>query len=134
MLVVAALIRGHTGRFLLQRRPPGKDHAGLWEFPGGKVEPGESPRNALIRELEEELGLRCDGAAIVPLAFADRAVAGNERAIAILLYSLDAAGAAVTALEGGELGWFTLDEMNKLPMPPLDVDLLASVCRAEQGA
>ena len=134
MLVVAALIRGHSGRFLLQRRPPGKDHAGLWEFPGGKVEPGESPRNALIRELEEELGLCCDGTAMMPVGFADRIAVGEDRAIAILLYSLDAAGAAVTALEGGELGWFTLEEMNKLSMPPLDVDLLASVCRAEQGA
>ncbi|MEZ5748722.1 MAG: (deoxy)nucleoside triphosphate pyrophosphohydrolase [Caenibius sp.] len=134
MLVVAALIRGHAGRFLLQRRPSGRDHAGLWEFPGGKVEPGESPRTALIRELEEELGLRCDGTAMMPVGFADRIAVGEDRAIAILLYSLDAADAAVTALEGGELGWFTLDEMLNLPMPPLDVDLLASVCRAEQGA
>ena len=70
MLVVALCLEDADGQLLLARRPAGKHHGGLWEFPGGKVEPGETPRAALAREVAEELAIRIDPAALVPLTFA----------------------------------------------------------------
>ena len=69
MPVVAVALTDRTGRVLVAQRPPGKEHAGLWEFPGGKVEPGESPEAALVRELREELGVTVDPSALEPLTF-----------------------------------------------------------------
>jgi len=123
MLVVAGALHRADGRWLLHRRPPGKHHAGLWEFPGGKVEASENPSQALVRELEEELGIRCETAALVPEAFAETGEAEAGQPIVILLYSIGAWQGEPQALEGGAIDWFTLQEIDLLAKPPLDAAL-----------
>src|SRR3954464_4294969 len=91
MIVVAAALRGGEGRFLLQRRPEGRAMAGLWEFPGGKVEPGERAEEALARELREELGIEADPGDFAPCAFASADNGG--RPMLLLLYLCRARGA-----------------------------------------
>ena len=121
--VVAVALRDRHGRWLLHRRPEGKQHAGLWEFPGGKVESDESPILALVREVREELGVTLSADALRPLAFADDGVSGSRPGIVILLYTTDSWEGEAEALEGGEVGWFTLPELLALAKPPLDCDL-----------
>ena len=84
MLVVAIALVDGEGRVLVQQRPPGKPMAGLWEFPGGKVEPGEIPEAALVRELAEELGIEIAIEALAPIAFASEGL--GERHLVLLLY------------------------------------------------
>ena len=126
MPVVAAALCRQDGRLLLYQRPEGKHHAGLWEFPGGKVEASETPVFALIREIKEELGLTLDGASIAPFFFAESVAGDGHPAIVILLYKVTSWGGEPAALEGGDWGWFTLDEAEALEKPPLDVELLAA--------
>jgi 8-oxo-dGTP diphosphatase len=123
MLVVAAALHRADGRWLMHRRPPGKHHAGLWEFPGGKVEPSEMPAQALERELGEELGIGCDPCDLVPAGFAETPRDAAESAIVILLYSLSVWQGVPDALEGGAIAWFTPDEVESLAKPPLDTAL-----------
>ncbi|MFW2351389.1 NUDIX domain-containing protein [Qipengyuania sp.] len=111
----------------MHRRPPGKHHAGLWEFPGGKVDAGETPREALIREICEELGVTLAGEALSPAGFAEETWAEGRAPIVIMLYSSTWDGSAVAALEGGEIGWFTPEEVAALDKPPLDVALAGSL-------
>jgi 8-oxo-dGTP diphosphatase len=125
MLVVAVALERADGRILMQRRPPGTAHGGLWEFPGGKVEPGETPRAALIREVNEELAITLDPAALAPACFADDATHGGHPAIVILLYTARAWIGEPQAMEGGACGWFARAEIAALAMPPLDYALLA---------
>lgn len=125
LLVVAALIRDAQGRILLQQRPEGKHHAGLWEFPGGKVEAHETPGESLVRELEEELGLVLDGDSLIPAAFAEGAVDERGRAIVILLYSVAEWSGEAEAREGGAFAWVKPHLVDAYPMPPLDVDLVS---------
>jgi 8-oxo-dGTP diphosphatase len=122
MVVAGALLR-EDGLCLMQRRPYEKHHGGLWEFPGGKVELSEMPVQSLARELEEELGVRCEAGAIAPLAFAETPPSGDGPPIVILLYSVNRWQGEPKALEGGAIGWFTPDEVMALPKPPLDVSL-----------
>lgn len=125
-LVVAAAIQGPDGRFLMHRRPPHKRHGGLWEFPGGKVEPGEVPANGLIREIDEELGLSLRKQDLQPLAFAESEADGDVPGIVILLYTARVGGSdQPVSLEGGETGWFAPEDIAALPMPSLDRALLA---------
>jgi 8-oxo-dGTP diphosphatase len=121
--VVAAAIIGADGRLLLHRRPAGKRHGGLWEFPGGKVESNEIPALALIRELSEELAIELDPAALEPLAFAESPAEPGIPAIVILLYKVERWRGSPRALEGGEWGWFSLEEARELAKPPLDIML-----------
>ena len=107
----------------MHRRPAGKAHAGLWEFPGGKVEDDEIPCAALAREIEEELGLVLDMAMFKPAGFAQEPIQAGGRQIVILLYTARWTGAPVTAHEGGATGWFTPAEIDALDKPPLDVAL-----------
>lgn len=123
MTVVAGALRRADGRWLMHRRPEGKHHAGLWEFPGGKVEADEMPHESLVRELAEELGIGCRGAAINPVAFAEEAGGEGRRGLVILLYTLAEWEGEPQALEGGAIGWFTPQEVFALPKPPLDVSL-----------
>jgi len=127
-VVAAALIDG-GGRVLMQRRPPHKAHGGLWEFPGGKIEPGESPESALLREIEEELAITLDPQAMAPLTFAsDPALPPAPRAPhVILLYTCRAWQGAPRPLEGGEIGWFAPAKLAALAMPPLDYPLARAV-------
>lgn len=124
MLVVAVALERADGRILMQQRPAGKAHGGLWEFPGGKVEPGETPRIALVREVQEELAITLDPAALDPACFAEAALTGSRPAIVILLYRSRAWAGEPQAMEGGGFGWFTRTEIAELAMPPLDYELL----------
>ena len=127
MLVVAAALQCADGRWLMQRRPEGKHHAGLWEFPGGKVEPFELPSQALAWELTEEVGVRCDGSQLEPAGFAEAHASEAGREIVILLYSLTMWDGEPAALEGGTIAWFTPAEVLTLAKPPLDAILAAQV-------
>jgi 8-oxo-dGTP diphosphatase len=123
MLVVAAALERGDGYWLMHCRPPGKHHAGLWEFPGGKVEASEKLTEALARELSEELGIGCNPADFAPAGFAETARGEAGRAIVILLYTLSAWQGEPAALEGGGTGWFTPDQILALAKPPLDAEL-----------
>lgn len=125
MIVTAAALVGPDNRHLLHRRPAHKHHGGLWEFPGGKLEPGETPRQALARELAEELGIAVEAADLHPAGFAESTADGVQPAILLLLYRCDRWQGEPHALEGGTVDWFTDTEMEALPMPPLDRALLA---------
>lgn len=122
LLVVAVAMCGADGRWLMQRRAPGRQHAGMWEFPGGKVEPGETPEAALVRELAEELGVTVLPAALSPLGFATQADQG--RGVVMLLYRCARWDGTPRALDAAELCWDTPDRLARLPMPPLDVPLV----------
>jgi 8-oxo-dGTP diphosphatase len=121
LVVAAALVRG-DGLILLQKRPEGREMAGLWEFPGGKLEEGEQPEAALARELEEELGIDVDPADLRPACFASAPLATKN--LLLCLYSCDTWRGEMEAREGQELGWFTIDAMRTLPMPPADLPLI----------
>jgi 8-oxo-dGTP diphosphatase len=115
-VVAVALVRA-DGRVLLQQRPAGKAHAGLWEFPGGKVEPGETPERAAVREIAEELGLSIAPGALMPLTFA------ADAAILILLYTCRQWHGEPQALDAEAIAWCTPQDFPALPMPPLDQPL-----------
>jgi 8-oxo-dGTP diphosphatase len=120
--VVAAALLDGDGRVLLQQRAPGRAMAGLWEFPGGKVEPGERPEAALVRELEEELGIAVEIEALSPAAFAS---ADNDgRHMLLLLYLCREWRGEPRALDAAALKWVRPDEMGALPMPPADEPLI----------
>ncbi|HEX8238812.1 MAG TPA: (deoxy)nucleoside triphosphate pyrophosphohydrolase [Allosphingosinicella sp.] len=120
-MVAAALVDG-AGRVLLQQRAPGRAMGGLWEFPGGKVEDGERPEAALVRELEEELGIAVDSAALSPAAFAS---ADNQgRHMLLLLYLCRSWQGEPSPLDAAALRWVRPDEMAALPMPPADEPLI----------
>ncbi len=121
--MVALALHDREGRWLMHRRPAHKHHGGLWEFPGGKVESGENPRQALFREIREELGLDLSGNAIVPAGFAEETAMEDRNPIVIMLYTSAWDGSQVAALEGGETGWFTPDQIAHLAKPPLDIEL-----------
>ena len=127
--VVAAAISRADGRFLLQRRPAGKHHAGLWEFPGGKVETGETPAVALVREIAEELDIVLEPGSLEPLTFAESRAADGSPAIVILLYKAGRGHGEPRPLEGGELGWFSPPEARALAKPPHNVTLLEQFVR-----
>lgn len=110
------------GRVLVQQRPPGKPMAGLWEFPGGKVEEGELPEAALARELEEELGVRVDVAALAPAAFASEAL--GERQLLLLLYTLTRWEGRPEPHHASALRWARPAGLRDLAMPPADEPLI----------
>jgi 8-oxo-dGTP diphosphatase len=120
--VVAAALVDADGRVLLQQRPAGKSLAGLWEFPGGKVESGETPEDALIRELEEELGIAVPHACLSPAAFASAPL--GDRHLVLLLYIARKWVGVPRALEATALKWVRPAEMHALPMPPADRPLI----------
>ena len=125
VLVVAAAIHDPAGRLLLQQCPAHKRHAGLWEFPGGKVESEEIPRLALCREISEELDLELDPGGLVPAGFAEEAPTDGRSALVLLLYTCRRWRGSPRALEGQNWGWFTLEEAAALDLPPMDRALLA---------
>ena len=127
LCVVALALRGMDGRWLMHRRPLEKHHGGLWEFPGGKVEPGEVPVNALIREIKEELGIGLQTEDVHAATFAEERTVASGRPIVILLYTASRWRGQAAALEGGEIGWFSPAEIATLAKPPLDVELAAQL-------
>jgi 8-oxo-dGTP diphosphatase len=122
MTVVAAALVNADGEVLLQQRSPDRAMAGLWEFPGGKVEAGELPEAALVRELKEELGIDTDSACLVPAAFASADVAGRH--MLLLLYLCRHWYGDPKALDASGLQWVRPQEMRALPMPPADEPLI----------
>jgi 8-oxo-dGTP diphosphatase len=122
--VVAAAIRDGAGRLLLQQGLPHKPHAGLWEFPGGKVESGETPRFALCREVAEELGILLFEDALEPAGFAEEAADGGRPALVLFLYTSLRWDGQPEPREGQGWGWFTAEEAFRLPMPAMDRALL----------
>ncbi len=140
VLVAAAALLDASGRVLLASRPPGKALAGTFEFPGGKVEVGEAPEEALVRELEEELAVRVSPEAFTPLTFASHhyAAAEGRPAFHLLmpLFTCTQWEGEPRGVEGQELRWVTpVDlESGTIPMPPADEPLLAPVLRAMRGA
>lgn len=123
LCVVAGLLIDREDRWLMHCRPLDKAHGGLWEFPGGKVEPGETPEKALVRELEEELGIAIDPGLIEPLAFASDGPVSTGRPIVLLLYRVRRWSGTPEAREGGSIGWVSRDEAADLDKPPLDIAL-----------
>jgi 8-oxo-dGTP diphosphatase len=118
LLVVACALVDATGRVLLARRPEGKKLAGLWEFPGGKMNPGEAPEAALVRELNEELGIGVDPAHVAPFSFASHAYDGFH--LLMPLYLCRRWSGQPTAREGQALAWVAPDRLVEYPMPPAD--------------
>jgi len=125
--VVAAAIRDAAGRLLLQQCPPNKRHAGLWEFPGGKVEIGEIPRVALCREVVEELGLLLLPDALEPAGFAEEPGLDDRPALVLFLYTCTAWKGEPEGRDGQIWGWFTPAEAARLDLPPMDQSLLAKL-------
>ncbi len=122
VLVAAVALVDADGRVLVTKRPEGKQLAGLWEFPGGKVEAGERPETALIRELREELGIDVTEACLAPLTFASHSY--QEFHLLMPLYVCRRWMGLVRAAEGQELQWVKPVKLRELPMPPADIPLI----------
>ena len=120
--MVAAALIDDTGRVLVQQRPAGGTLAGLWEFPGGKPEPGESPVDALVRELAEELGVLVDKTELRPTTFVSEPL--DRRHLILLLYVCRRWRGTPRALHATELRWALPADLKLLPMPPADVPLV----------
>jgi 8-oxo-dGTP diphosphatase len=120
--VVAAALIDADGRVLVQRRPAGKMMAGLWEFPGGKIESGETPEEALIRELDEELGIGVTAACLAPAVFASEPLTGRH--LLLLLYICRKWTGVPRALDADALHWCRPGELHALEMPPADRPLI----------
>lgn len=120
--VVAAALVDRDGRLLVQQRPEGKPMAGLWEFPGGKIEPGETPEQALIRELAEELAIDVDHSCLAPACFASDTL-GDKHLLLLLFVCRKWKGVPV-AQHASALRWVRPVELHGLPMPPADEPLI----------
>lgn len=123
VLVAACALVDADGRVLLAQRPPGKSMAGLWEFPGGKVEPGERPEETLIRELREELGIAVSEPCLAPLTFASHVYPDFH--LLMPLYVCRRWEGIARPLEGQELTWVKPSRLRDYPMPPADEPLVA---------
>lgn len=130
IVVAAALRRSGDHAVLMQQRPAGTQHAGLWEFPGGKVEPGEGLRAALARELNEELGICVHVADLVPLTFsAIPLLSHGDQAgdLTLLLFGCDQWAGDILPLQAADITWVLPAALSALPMPPADVPLAAYI-------
>ena len=123
LLVAACALVDADGRVLIAQRPPDKTMAGLWEFPGGKVEDGERPEQTLIRELQEELGVTISEACLAPLTFASHSYPDFH--LLMPLYVCRRWEGTVTALEGQQLAWVKPNRLRDYKMPPADVPLVS---------
>jgi len=121
-LVVACALIDADKRVLIAQRPPGKQLAGLWEFPGGKIEPGERPEDTLIRELDEELGITVREPCLAPLTFASHAY--EDFHLLMPLYICRRWEGIVTAREHANLAWVRANKLRDYPMPPADAPLI----------
>jgi len=135
LTVVAAALIDREGQVLMQQRPALSEHGGLWEFPGGKVEPGEGPCAALVREIDEELGITISADDLFPISFAARepgtADTAQDRPLVLLLYGCRRWQGAPVCEPGATLLWTLPEGLDGLAMPPLDVPL-ASALKAHE--
>lgn len=122
VLVSAVALIDGEGRVLLAQRPPGKSLAGLWEFPGGKVDPGETPEAALIRELREELGIETKASCLAPLTFASHSY--DDFHLLMPLFACRRWDGIATPQEGQTLAWVRPERLRDYPMPPADLPLI----------
>jgi len=127
LLVVAAALVDTDGRVLVAQRPQGKALAGLWEFPGGKIDPGERPEQALARELAEELGIDACVSCMQPLAFASHAY--EDFHLLMPLFVCRRWDGIATPREGQSIRWTRVRELRSLPMPPADAPLIDPLIR-----
>ncbi len=125
LLVVAVALIDADGRILIAKRPEGKKLAGLWEFPGGKVDPGETPERALIRELQEELGVDTRASCLAPIGFASHAYETFH--LLMPLYVCRVWQGTPQPKEGQELAWVRPARLGDYPMPPADIPLVAQL-------
>jgi 8-oxo-dGTP diphosphatase len=123
VLVAACALIDADGRVLIAERPSGKSMAGLWEFPGGKVETGERPEESLIRELNEELGIVVNETCLAPLTFASHRYPDFH--LLMPLYVCRRWDGIVTPREGQRLAWVKPNQLRNYPMPPADEPLVA---------
>jgi 8-oxo-dGTP diphosphatase len=123
VLVSAVALIDVDGRVLLTRRPEGKAMAGLWEFPGGKVEPGETPEAALIRELEEEIAINTWQSCLAPLTFASHGY--DDFHLLMPLFACRKWEGTPAGREGQRIEWVRVNRLRDYPMPPADVPLVA---------
>jgi 8-oxo-dGTP diphosphatase len=122
VLVSAVALIDADGRVLLAQRPPGKSLAGLWEFPGGKVEPNETPEAALIRELQEELGIDTWASCLAPLTFASHSY--DDFHLLMPLFACRRWQGVAEPKEGQALKWVRAADLHTYPMPPADLPLI----------
>lgn len=122
VLVSAVALIDKDGRVLLAQRPEGKSMAGLWEFPGGKVEPGETPEQALIRELQEELGIDTWQSCLAPLTFASHSYESFH--LLMPVFACRKWDGIPTSKEGQKLAWVRAQNLRDYPMPPADLPLI----------
>jgi len=122
ILVSAVALIDVDGRILLAQRPEGKSMAGLWEFPGGKVEPGETPEHALIRELQEELGIDTWASCLAPLTFASHSY--EDFHLLMPLFACRKWAGTPRGKEGQVLKWAYPRDLRDYPMPPADIPLI----------
>lgn len=123
VLVSAVALIDADGRVLLAQRPAGKSMAGLWEFPGGKIEQGETPEAALIRELHEELGIETWQSCLAPLTFASHSY--DDFHLLMPVFACRKWDGIVTPNEGQELAWVFAKDLKSYPMPPADIPLIS---------
>ena len=131
LLVSAVALIDRDGRVLMAQRPEGKPMAGLWEFPGGKIEPGETPETALIRELDEELGINTAASCLAPLSFASHSYSASKNRAAfhllMMLYVCRRWQGRPQPIEGGALKWVRPQQLRDYPMPEADIPLIAAL-------
>ena len=123
LVIVAAALVDADGRILVQQRAAGRAMAGLWEFPGGKIERGESAEMALVRELKEELGISTETACLAPAGFGTAPIE-DGRELLLLLYVCRKWSGIPKALDAAALRWVRPLELHDLPMPPADLPLI----------
>lgn len=124
-LVVACALINEYGKVLINERPVGKDYAGYWEFPGGKVDEGETPEEAIIRELKEEINIDVTGSCLAPLSFTEKQY--DNYYVVVLLYVCRRWNGHIIPMEEQELAWVNPKEINNFNLLPADKSFFASL-------
>ena len=124
-LVVACALINEYGKVLINERPKGKDYAGYWEFPGGKVDEGETPEEAIIRELREEINIDVTASCLAPLSFTEKQY--DKYYVVVLLYVCRRWNGHIIPMEGQELAWVNPKDIDNYNLLPADISFFASL-------